>query len=232
MAKVLIFSEEPKKGREGEGKPSALGVDLLTASSWTELSGILQHRSDLDLLIMSGVKPDSRPEITKRISKIKDVPVLFLEERPASGPAAKTAGAAKPMMPPIPAPAPAAGREENGLELSRRFMDENFLAPLTLEEIAKVAGISPSYFCRRFKEVLGMSPITYLKELRVNRACHLLGHTTLPLAEITAQSGFFSIPYFCREFKKTRGLSPMQFRREMSAQNGRPLKGGEGKKKG
>lgn len=104
------------------------------------------------------------------------------------------------------------------LESARRYMDDNFRRPLSLDEIAAHAGISAGYFCRRFKQRFQITPIMYLRNLRIARATHLLLHTDLALAEITDQSGFFSVSYFCREFHKAKGMAPIAFRRKNTAQ--------------
>jgi AraC-like DNA-binding protein len=209
MANVLVYFHD-----NGEGvlrsSPSGEGVDLTLARDWEDLSGRLHQGHAFDLIILEGTPPGERTEMVKRIKKIKDVPVLVFEDKKTASPAG--AGAVSP--PEKWKETGALLRSREPLEIARQYMDDNFRSALTLEEIAKRAGISASYFCRKFKSSYGESPITYLRNLRIARASHLLEHTALPLSEISAQSGFFSVSYFCREFKKTKGHSPMQYRRE------------------
>ncbi|MFO8057790.1 MAG: AraC family transcriptional regulator [bacterium] len=222
MAKILVYVDEGEKARTMERKPTGHGVDLAMASNMTELAGLLKSDKDFDLVILDNVDPQSRNEIKRTIEKIKEVPVLFFDEKPEKDPAGQ--GKDAPVERTRDRPKAGKDREgrkafakqskaDEGIEAGRRFMDENFYRQMSLEEIASVAGISTSYFCRRFKQMYSLTPIGYLKELRIKRACHLLEHTNEPLAEVTGQSGFFSIPYFCREFKKIMGMPPIEYRK-------------------
>lgn len=213
LTKVIIY----RHGEEDLLRTAGVdGGDCLLAQGWDDLCSLLGGVESADLVILDSVPSNSRPELTRRIKMIKDIPVVFFER---TGPAPSGAGAVyadrgPPAM--MPEPAPQTQLEiqpADPLELSRRFIDDNFKGPLSLKSIAQVAQISPSYFCRKFKARFGISPIAYLRNLRINRACHLLQNTNLPLSEITLQSGFFSVPYFCREFRKIKGISPIQFRR-------------------
>jgi len=210
MAKIIIYSQD--SGEKGGRKAKAEGVDFTLAKEWDDLSNSLKSREDIDLVIVDASSSASQPDITRRIKKIKDIPVLYFEEtKPGDCPAGVETSRQ------MPASAEQSEWDEESmddpLERARRFLDDNFKKQLTLAEIAEVADISPSYFCRKFKSRFDMSPISYLRNLRIDRACHLLERTNLPLSEITSQSGFFSIPYFCREFRKVKGISPIQYRR-------------------
>jgi AraC-like DNA-binding protein len=220
MAKILVYVDDSDKAQAMERKPVGHGVDLAMATSMKELSGLLRSNKEFDLVILNSVNPHSHQEIKQTINKIKDIPVLFFENTPQ----AQSTGGGPGLPPPqkdaghsgtkAPRKAPTQNKADAGIESARRFMDEHFYRQMSLEEIAEVAGISTSYFCRRFKEIYSLTPIAYLKELRIKRACHLLEHTKEPLSEITRQSGFFSIPYFCREFKKNMGMPPIEYRKQ------------------
>ncbi len=211
MADVIIYLHDPREG-VAVRRPVGEGVNLTTARGWDDLSGRLTDGKPCDLIILEGAPPGLKPDLARRIKKIKDIPVLFFEEKRADP--VPAAGAEGVKRNEVWKEAADLARSEDPVEKARQYMDDNFRESLTLEQIAEVAGISPSYFCRRFKSKLGESPITYLRNLRIARASYLLEHTSLQLAEITSQSGFFSISYFCREFKKATGISPIQHRRE------------------
>ncbi len=225
MAKVLVFHYGPK----GAGKSGVAGegADFTFATQWEELSGKLSGRKAYDLVILDSVPAEMRTEITRRIKKLNNVPVIYFEEGTAALPPgdeqAPLSGPMDHLMDLKPEPKAkkpkkksAPDKASSPLELARRKMDDHFRESITLTEIASYADMSTSYFCRKFKSKYGVTPISYLRNLRIARACHLLENTDLPLKEITEQSGFLSVPYFCREFRKEKGMPPMHYRRKFS----------------
>lgn len=96
---------------------------------------------------------------------------------------------------------------------SVKFMEENFLKKITLEDVSRASNLSPYYFCRLFKKATGAGFNDFLNFLRVKRTEELLCETDASVAEIAASSGFSSAPYYNYVFKKLKGLSPLQFRR-------------------
>lgn len=69
-------------------------------------------------------------------------------------------------------------------------IEERIAEPLTLAELARLAGYSPSQFLRRFKRAVGLSPHQYLLRRRVLRARDLLAAGRLTVAEVAAATGF------------------------------------------
>jgi len=65
---------------------------------------------------------------------------------------------------------------------------------------------------RSFKEITGFSPTQYIIRLRLEKACHLLSTTTLPVTEIAFHVGFDDSNYFARQFHNVIGLSPSHYR--------------------
>ncbi|QBQ99485.1 AraC family transcriptional regulator [Paraburkholderia pallida] len=84
----------------------------------------------------------------------------------------------------------------------------------TLEELAKVAGLSRAAFARNFSNSVGEPPHSYLTRWRMGIAAQLLEQTDLRLGEIASRVGYQSEFSFSRAFKSTRGVSPIQYRRE------------------
>lgn len=93
------------------------------------------------------------------------------------------------------------------------LIDRSFSAPLTLDDLADAAEVSPQYLCRLFQAALGMRPFAYLTLRRVQHAKNLLTETDLPVGDIAADSGFGSSNYFCATFRRTERISPEEFRR-------------------
>jgi AraC family transcriptional regulator len=84
---------------------------------------------------------------------------------------------------------------------------------LSLDEIARVINISPSYFANLFKDATGISPYQYVIQQRVEKAKSLLLKTDLTIADIALQVGFCNQSHLTRRFKRLTGETPKKFRR-------------------
>ena len=99
------------------------------------------------------------------------------------------------------------------IEESVKYLRKNYCNPdLSTVEIAKVSGMSESYFRSLFVDIYGMSPKAYITELRLKKADELLQYTTLSIAEIAAKTGFRNQQYFCNFYKSYKKMSPNKFR--------------------
>lgn len=84
---------------------------------------------------------------------------------------------------------------------------------ITLDDIAKVAAMTPNAFCKYFKKRTRKTYITFLNELRIEESCKLLlQNPELSIAEIAEQSGFQNLSNFNRKFKALQIVSPLQFK--------------------
>ena len=92
------------------------------------------------------------------------------------------------------------------------YLSQHFQQEIYLEDLAKRAGMSCSTLGRHFHAALGMSPIIYLRNLRLRHAAELLLKTELPLKEIVYQSGFSRMSYFFKAFKDCYGATPLEYR--------------------
>ena len=95
-----------------------------------------------------------------------------------------------------------------------RFLSNNFTLNPSLEETAKVAGLTVTYFCRKFKAVTGKTFVNFLSSLKVDFASRLIEGTKTPITEICFLSGFNSLSQFIREFKKIKGVTPSALRQK------------------
>lgn len=89
-------------------------------------------------------------------------------------------------------------------------LSRKFAQPLKVDEMAKEARMSSSSFYYHFKEVTGMSPIQYQKQLRLQEARRLLLTENLEAAEAAFQVGYESPSHFSREYSRRFGLSPIK----------------------
>ena len=92
------------------------------------------------------------------------------------------------------------------------FLQQNYSRAIGVEETARQAGVSRSCLYRAFQEEFGCSPSAYLTRYRVQRACQLLRHSTLPVSAVAASVGFEDPFYFSRAFRREVGCSPTAYR--------------------
>jgi len=92
------------------------------------------------------------------------------------------------------------------------YFSFNLSEPLSVEQMAGRAHLSPSRFSAVFKERFGVPPHKYLLQLRIQHAGELLKTTGLGLQDIAAYCGFADIHHFSKAFKRSTGLSPGAYR--------------------
>jgi AraC-like DNA-binding protein len=92
------------------------------------------------------------------------------------------------------------------------FIRTNYAHPVTLDEVARVANMSPFAFSRFFKKNSGAGVVEYINQVRTNRACYLLRETDNQIHEIASECGFQSISNFNKHFRKATTISPREYR--------------------
>jgi AraC-like DNA-binding protein len=97
-----------------------------------------------------------------------------------------------------------------------RFLEQNFARTLDVDEIARFAAMSPSALHKHFKEATTMSPMQYVKKLRLHHARTLL-LSGRGAGEAGFEVGYASASQFSREFKRMFGQSPQGVRATVSA---------------
>ncbi len=91
-------------------------------------------------------------------------------------------------------------------------LERNIHREVNLEELASIAHMSRRSFLRVFQSATGTSPLAWVIEQRINRACSLLRHTDRRVTEIAFDVGFNDSNYFTRQFTKATGFSPRNYR--------------------
>jgi AraC family transcriptional regulator len=93
------------------------------------------------------------------------------------------------------------------------FIDGHYSAPITIEDMAREAALSPAHFARLFKSAIGDTPYQFLMDYRVEQAKRMLADPARPLFDIALACGFADQPHFTRIFKRLTGRSPREWRR-------------------
>jgi AraC-like DNA-binding protein len=111
--------------------------------------------------------------------------------------------------------------EAERLNTIYQYIFNHFTRTLPLEEIARVANLTPNGFCRYFKSRTKKTFSRFLLEIRIGHACKLLAESDKPVAEICYETGFNNFSNFNRHFKTIAGRTPLNHRkhyREMGRQ--------------
>ncbi|MBP3382154.1 MAG: helix-turn-helix transcriptional regulator [Clostridia bacterium] len=93
------------------------------------------------------------------------------------------------------------------------YIGENFHNELTVAALSEMFGYTPAHFSRKFKNVVGLTPIAYITILRLEEARKLLAHSAKSVGEIAALCGFADANYFTRCYKKHFGVPPSHYRK-------------------
>lgn len=93
------------------------------------------------------------------------------------------------------------------------YIDKHYAEVLTTAELSEVTGLSPDYMTRKFKAILGMTPVEYLRKFRIAKAMELLCTTEMTVSEISEKAGFSDVSLFSRVFKQNVGLPPASYRK-------------------
>ena len=92
------------------------------------------------------------------------------------------------------------------------FTTRNYNRKISLVEVASVAGMNPSAFCRYFKQKTGKTFAQFVNELRINYACKLFKHGNQTIVRISDEVGFNNLSNFNRQFKSFIRKSPSEYR--------------------
>ena len=98
-----------------------------------------------------------------------------------------------------------------------KYVNDRFTGKLSPKEVSARFGYNETYFCRRFKEITGLTFTGYLLALRMECAQKLLTETQEEIGTIAWKCGYADVSYFSHCFKKQYGVSPMGFRKGKDA---------------
>ena len=94
-----------------------------------------------------------------------------------------------------------------------KYVTEHIDTPdLKIDDIADAMGMSRSVLYTKIKQQLGMTPIDFVRHVRIMRACELLKDTDEPLSSVAFAVGFSDPKYFSKVFKRETGIVPTEYR--------------------
>jgi AraC-like DNA-binding protein/ligand-binding sensor protein len=103
---------------------------------------------------------------------------------------------------------------------ARAYIADHQSEELSLKEVARAVNTSAFYFCKMFKQAIGLTFTDYLARVRVEKVKNLLLNPHKRVSEAAFEAGFQSLSQFNRVFKKIEGMSPSDFREQLHADGG------------
>ncbi|MFC4710006.1 AraC family transcriptional regulator [Enterococcus eurekensis] len=94
------------------------------------------------------------------------------------------------------------------VQLITTYMENNYAKDISIEQLATLYYVSPTYLSKIFKELTGVSPINYLIQIRLKNAHQMLEKQDLTVKEVAKAVGYEDAYHFSKSFKKHFGISP------------------------
>lgn len=99
-----------------------------------------------------------------------------------------------------------------GIERALDYIEAHYAEPISLSDVAAFASYSRCHFSKLFKEQLGICFVSYLAQVRVQRAKELLSRTSMSVTNVSLEVGFNDLSHFERVFRAIQHQSPSKFR--------------------
>ena len=111
-------------------------------------------------------------------------------------------------------------QEERTITGITRYLQEHLAEEISLSVLAEQFHLNPQYISQLFKSEIGVNFLTYLTNIRMEKAKNLLLTTPLSVAEVSEQAGYGDYRVFTKVFKKNEGVTPSQYRRDFLERDG------------
>jgi two-component system response regulator YesN len=180
--------------------PGRSGLELLqiSRSKWPSIVTIMVTGFSSEELAVQALRRGARDYLKKPVSLdalLRTVHALLNETKPASE---------------VPSGHPSICR-------ALVYIERHFSEEITLEDIAREAGLSRYHFCRLFRHETGSTFLEYLQSVRVRQAQALLADPYLRITEVAYTVGFGDLSHFDRTFRRMVGLSPREYRASLNS---------------
>ena len=105
-------------------------------------------------------------------------------------------------------------QEERPITAITRYLQEHLAEDVSLNVLAEQFHLNPQYISQLFKSEIGVGFLTYLTNIRMEKAKKLLLSSSLSVADVAERSGYADYRVFTKAFKKAEGITPSQYRRD------------------
>lgn len=102
--------------------------------------------------------------------------------------------------------------QETSVNTTLKYISENYKEDLSIDAICNKIGFSKYYFCKLFKQQMGVTIHQYVNDFRINKAKELLAYTKLSVNSISSNVGFKSTLTFLRAFERSVHMTPSEYR--------------------
>ncbi|MDE5814071.1 MAG: helix-turn-helix domain-containing protein [Muribaculaceae bacterium] len=110
------------------------------------------------------------------------------------------------------------GNDEVLLERIMKEINAHIDDPdLNVEKLASEVGVSRAHLHRKMKDLIGLTPSDYIRNIRLKRACELLKRHDIEVTQVAYKIGFTSQPHFSSHFKRYTGFTPSEYREKCLA---------------
>jgi len=96
------------------------------------------------------------------------------------------------------------------------YIEQHLGEPISLADLARMVDLSPSHFCRAFRQSFGIPPQRYQLSQRIERAKTLLAKHAASVTDVGLSVGYNAASAFCTAFRRVTGLTPCDYRRNIS----------------
>ncbi|MCM3112881.1 AraC family transcriptional regulator [Lederbergia lenta] len=113
-------------------------------------------------------------------------------------------------------------RDITKTELLKRvlqYIEKHYKQKITVLELASQIQMSEGHFSRFFKSLVRMTPMEYINNIRISKACILIEKTNRKMLDIALDVGFTNQSYFIRLFKKQKGCTPKEFKLKLDRES-------------
>lgn len=213
-------------GREFRLQPGRLYLIPANTPSWYHcprrmVKDYMHFTSDVlgrtDWLERLGCPFEVKPDDPKHIQAISTRLIrVFNSDSP--GRMLESDGLLRQLLAPFLSAAPAAqtvlSPRQARFEPVLSYIESRLTEKLSLASLAELVHLQPTYFSNRFREVMGVPPLHYVRRRRVEQAQAMLWYESTPIKDVAQQLGFADVYHFSRAFTRIAGLSPAAFRRQ------------------
>jgi len=106
-------------------------------------------------------------------------------------------------------------RSPTWLRQAKELLHQRFNEPLRLSEVARTVGVHPVHLAQTFHKSYRCTVGDYVRQLRIDYACHELSTTEKSIVDIALEAGFCDQSHFSRTFKRLTGMAPSLYRESL-----------------
>lgn len=104
------------------------------------------------------------------------------------------------------------GHFKDPMEEAKAYIDSRLSQEISLEQVAGMVGLTPTYFSALFKKLTNQTFVQYRINKRMEKAKELLSIPHIRIVDVAAEVGYEDYPHFTKTFKKIVGVSPSEYR--------------------